>query len=281
MTANRSIEWTPGSKTRATRRRFVLGGLGTVAAAGALSLIGGDPISALSGAATGADMSNGLVPYCKRSAWGAIEQYRFDANGTELFPPDFHPIQKITIHHTGSWTPANPSEAATLVRNIYYEHAVNQAMGDIGYHLLIDPDGTVYEGRWSGGTHFPVYDVRPGTSNRPPMAVTGAHVRGYNVGNIGIAIMGDLDRADMSDAAWHSLQVVVAMIVANIGIDPRGTGTYHNPLTGLSIDVPNVAMHRNFVETECPGNILYGYWSQLPPKVEARLADIGSAAWLA
>jgi hypothetical protein len=281
MTADRSHEWTPGSKSQATRRRFVIGGLGTAAAAGALSLIGRNPISALSGASTAAEIPNALVPYCKRSAWGAAEEYRFDSNGTELFPPDFHPIQKITIHHTGAWTPASASEAATLVRNVYYEHAINQGMGDIGYHLLIAPDGTVYEGRWSGGTHFPIYDIRPGTTSRPPMAVTGAHVRGYNVGNIGIAIMGDLDQADMSDEAWHSLQVVVAMIVANTGIDLRGTGTYNNPISGLSVDVPNVAMHRNFVETECPGNILFGYWSQLPSKVEARLADVSATTWLA
>lgn len=283
MTANPSPEWTPGSKARATRRRFVIGGLTTVVAAGAVSLVGGNPISALSGAATNpnADSSNGLVPYCKRSAWGADEQYRFDAEGTELFPPDFHPVQKVTVHHTGSWTPTAPTDAAELVRNIYYEHAVRQGMGDIGYHLLIGPDGTVYEGRWSGGTHFPIYDVRPGNPERAPMAVTGAHLKGYNVGNIGIAIMGDLDDADMSEEAWHSLQTVIAMIMSGNQLEPTATTTYENPLTGLSVDVPNIAMHRDYAETDCPGKILHDYWSQLQGLVANRQSGIDPATWLA
>jgi hypothetical protein len=305
-TASRSSSG-PGGAAQATRRRFLLGGLGTLAGVGGLALLNGpsagaaetdavaDASSSSGGSsasgsadattatdATGSEASaSGLVPYRKRSAWGAYEPYRYADDGSELFPPVFEEIQKVTIHHTGTWSPADEDEAVELIRNIYHEHAVIQGMGDIGYHLLIAPDGTVYEGRWSGGTHFPIYDIRPGTWGRAPMAVTGAHTQYYNSGNIGIALMGDFDEEDPSDEALWSLQVVTGLIMANTGIDPLGRGRYVNPISGATITVPNVCIHHDFIDTECPGAALADAWSTIRAGAASEADQLAASSWIA
>jgi hypothetical protein len=285
---------------RATRRRFLLGGLGALVGAGGLALLNpaaagaaeagsgadasgageGDVSAAASGDAASSAASSGLVSYRKRSAWGAYEPYRYGDDGTELFPPVFSPIQKVTIHHTGTWSPADEDEAIELIQNIYHEHAIIQGMGDIGYHLLIAPDGTVFEGRWSGGTRFPIYDIRPGQW-RPPQAVTGAHTQYYNSGNIGIALMGDFDEEDPTDEALWSLQVVTGLIMANTGIDPLGRSRYVNPLSGVAITVPNVCVHQDFIDTECPGAALADAWSTIRAGAAGEVEQVSAASWIA
>ena len=66
-----------------------------------------------------------------RAGWGADEALRFDASGNELWPPEFHPTQKLIVHHTAGQN-GDPNPAATI-RAIYYYHAVTRGWGDIGY----------------------------------------------------------------------------------------------------------------------------------------------------
>ena len=90
------------------------------------------------------------VRYRSRAGWEADESLRFGPDGTELFPTAFFPVQTPTVHRTVTAN-ADPTPAAT-VRAIYVAHTVAQGFGDIGYHLLVDQQGGVYEGRWSGPT---------------------------------------------------------------------------------------------------------------------------------
>ena len=88
------------------------------------------------------------VRYRSRAGWEADESLRFGPDGTELFPTAFFPVQTFTVHHTVTAN-ADPTPAAT-VRAIYVAHTVAQGFGDIGYHLLVDQQGGVYEGRGRG-----------------------------------------------------------------------------------------------------------------------------------
>ena len=117
-------------------------------------------------------------PYLNRADWDADESYRFAPDGSEIFPPAYFDVQTLTVHHTV--TANNDADPAATVRAIYFDMAVTQDFGDIGYHLLIDQQGTVYEGRYSGNDSVPVFGPRR-VGPRPSM-VNAAHVGGFNAG---------------------------------------------------------------------------------------------------
>ena len=150
---------------------------------------------------------NGLT-YLSRSGWGADESLRFEPDGTEKFPTAFFDVQTLTVHHTVSAN-ADPDPAAT-VRAIYFFQCVTEDFGDIGYHLLIDQAGTVYEGRYSGPDRLPVFGPRR-VGPRPSM-VNGAHIAGFNAGNIGVALLGDLTSTGPTAAARQALVTVLAAL---------------------------------------------------------------------
>jgi hypothetical protein len=120
-----------------------------------------------------------------RAAWGADESWRF-TNGGEDWPCEYWPTQALTVHHTGF---AASADAAETVRTIYRQQALTsarggiQGWGDIGYNLLIDADGVVYEGRYSG-SQYPIF------APADRLMTTGRHVLYYNTGNIGVCLLG-------------------------------------------------------------------------------------------
>lgn len=81
------------------------------------------------------------------------------------------PLNEIIIHCTDTrpywWADRTSAEKVAEVRRWHTEERV---WSDIGYHFLIDRDGTVIEGR--------------------PLEKIGAHVKGHNTGSIGISLFG-------------------------------------------------------------------------------------------
>ncbi|MDP8905533.1 MAG: N-acetylmuramoyl-L-alanine amidase [Chloroflexota bacterium] len=236
------------------------------------------PIARLSVVAinsTGASAGSGTIVQAavqqpaviSRAGWGADESLRFDSSGNELWPPDFHPIQKLIVHHTAGKN-GDPNPAAT-VRAIYYYHAVTRGWGDIGYNFLIDEAGRVYEGRYS----------RPYASGEIPTGedtskngVVGAHVAGYNSGTVGIALLGTLTDQDAAPGARAALEQLLAWKAERHAIDPLGSGTYINPVTGTKRDMANISAHRDLAATECPGGTFYSTFPALRQAVAARIA---------
>jgi hypothetical protein len=194
------------------------------------------------------------VRYLSRAAWGADESLRFGPDGTETWPPAYFPVQTLTVHHTA--TANNDRDPAATVRAIYYYHAVTQGWGDIGYQLLIDEAGTAYEGRWSGPDPEPVVGPDLGPDGRPQM-VNGAHVGGFNAGNIGVALLGDFTSRQPTRAARDALTQVLALLAGVMNLDPLGTTNYVNPISGATRTVPTISGHRDWQPTECPGNRFY------------------------
>ena len=76
---------------------------------------------------------------------------------------------RMSIHHTATPSGAGAS-GASRVRGYQRYHMNSRGWCDIGYHFVIDRDGTIYEGR--------------------PLNQRGAHVGGHNTGNIGISFIG-------------------------------------------------------------------------------------------
>lgn len=81
------------------------------------------------------------------------------------------PISEIIVHCTATqpaWMQGQPTKAK--VAEIRKWHVEERGWKDIGYHYLIDRDGTVAEGR--------------------PLDQVGAHTQGHNTGSIGISLIG-------------------------------------------------------------------------------------------
>jgi hypothetical protein len=136
---------------------------------------------------------------------------------------------RITVHHSaeGSSDPKGGSfedsaETLRLIQKFHMEDPGHR-WGDIGYHFLVDGAGRIFEGR--------------------ELAWQGAHAGGpdgaNNFQNIGICLLGDLERRPPTPAALKSLQVLLDNLRQTYGI-PRA----------------RVYPHGWFKDTRCPGPAL-------------------------
>jgi hypothetical protein len=206
-----------------------------------------------------------------RSGWGADESLRFNADGSQKWPPEFHPVQKLIVHHTATKN-GDPDPAATI-RSIYYYHAVTQGWGDIGYNFVVDESGRIYEGRYSRSYAAGEY---PTGENAAGEGVTGAHAQGFNSGTVGVALLGTLTDRDATSAARGALERFLAWEADRHGIDPQGSSLYTNPVSGTQKTFPNIAGHRDVNATECPGNVFYSTLPTIRQHVAALMS--GSSA---
>jgi hypothetical protein len=216
----------------------------------------------------------GSPPATARTPWPAIvPRTAWDADGTcvpavapELGPP----VRHVVVHHTQIFAAYDQRDAGHLVHNLCASHVEQRGFDDLGYHLVIDRFGTVYEGR-AGGLSRPV---------------VGAHAQGFNHGTVGVALMGDFDRGAVPDAARRSLVRVVAWLCRLHGIDPTATlphvstgGPKSRFEEGEEIQAPALLAHRRVGLTSCPGRHLDDYVAsgRLLDEVVAELAA-GDAA---
>ncbi len=259
------------------RRAAAAGSLPLAGSAQALPRVG----SALSWAGSAqsrpgaAQPLGGILPeYLSRSAWGADEKYRFDANGNVITPPAYFPVQTLTVHHSGF--DDDETDPRATVRAIYYNQAVGEGWGDIGYQLLIDAEGRVYEGAYSDSDAVPVFGPELGADGRPQM-VNGAHVGGFNAGNVGVCLLGNFNDRLPTPAARHTLKIVLAVLAGACRLNPTGTTAYVNPLNAKKATVATICGHRDWHAanddadpTDCPGHAFY---PQLPA-LRREVADL-------
>jgi hypothetical protein len=188
-----------------------------------------------------------------RAAWEADEALRFDAAGGERWPRRAEPLRGLVLHHTN--TPNFEQDAAARIRAIYAFHALHRGWGDIGYHLLIDEAGSVYEGRTGTAS---VLDGGP--------AVVGGHVYGHNRGTLGIALLGTLTDRPPSPPAWSALVAVMAWLAHRHALDPLGVRDAGHDA------VPTICAHRDLAATPCPGDACYALLSALRTQVATALS---------
>jgi hypothetical protein len=231
-----------------------------------INTLDGPAVATAAATVFGMPLPNGAtcpVTYLSRSAWGADESLRFSGS-TETWPLEWFPGQALTVHHTAGIN-GDPDPAAT-VRAIYYDQCINKGWGDIGYHLLIDEAGRVYEGRVSGNDKFPVFG--PGSQ---PLVNTAGHAETFNSGNIGVCLLGNFTDTGPTTAARDALTTVLASLAQLLWINPVGTVDYVNPVNGNTNTVRGVSGHRDWNPTQCPGNTFYPGFEDLRNSVAAKL----------
>jgi hypothetical protein len=168
--------------------------------------------------------------------------------------PQFYATKKLVVHHTDTsddYTDRAGAEAQ--IRSIYYYHSVTQKWGDIGYNFLIDKFGNIYEGRYSRD----YAGANPTGDDATGRGVTGAHTGGWNSGTVGVALLGTLTTHDATPAARDALQRLLAWEAGRNGIDPQATEPFVNPVSGATITTANIAGHRDYAATACPGDAFY------------------------
>jgi len=209
-------------------------------------------------------------PIVTRSMWGGSTVARWDSRAlagetteatwmptaSEIVPPTH-----IVVHHTA--TPNDPltSDWAARVRSIWGFHTITRDWGDIGYHFLIDPNGVIYEGRFTG--------VRPNDGT----VIDGAHVLGYNRATIGISMMGTFSGVAPTTAAQNALTSLLAWLMTSYEITPDTTAYYAHK----NVTLNTIVGHRDIGSTTCPGDVLYG----LLPGMRTTMAGIINAEWIA
>ena len=177
-------------------------------------------------------------PIIPRSGWGANESYM-------TWPPEYHPVRKIIVHHTvtQNYDPDPPS----TIRAIYQYHALTLGWGDIGYNYLVDWQGNIYEGRYGGldavGRHV-----------HGPM-VEGCGIYAYNCGSVGISALGTYgntgDSIEPPQALLEAITDLAAWECDRSLFNPNESSYF------IDITTPNIAGHRDYNQTACPGDYLY------------------------
>ncbi len=177
-----------------------------------------------------------------RAQWGADESIRCATPTIDDF------LGGATVHHTAGSNDYSKSESAEIVRAIYAYHAQTLGWCDIGYNVLVDKYGQIFEGR-AGGLDKPVQ---------------GAHSGGFNENTMGIAMMGDYSNVDPSQETIDSVGKFLGWRLGKAGLDPEGTTTMTSEGTdftfvgrGQSVDLPVIFGHRDVGNTECPGDAGY------------------------
>ncbi|MGH2696369.1 MAG: N-acetylmuramoyl-L-alanine amidase, partial [Actinomycetota bacterium] len=146
---------------------------------------------------------------------------------------------------------------------------------DIAYNFLVDANGTIYKGRYSGPNGTCYQDTTTG-ENKNGRGVTGAHTGGWNSGTMGIAVLGNYEEVPLSEATRTALVEHLAWESERHLLDPLATSTFTNPAGGGSKTTPNISGHRDWSATACPGKNLYAVLPTIRQEVAARTGEIAA-----
>jgi hypothetical protein len=158
--------------------------------------------------------STGLPPdVLPRSSWAK-------ANPIPARMDPMLPVQRITLHHDGMPPVSirSRADASRRIEQIRVAH-LGRGFGDIGYHYVIDPQGTIWQGR--------------------PLNWQGAHVADQNPGNLGILVMGNFEVQRPTQAQLATCRRFV-----------------QSQMQRYSVPVGRVCTHRELAQTACPGRNL-------------------------
>jgi uncharacterized protein with LGFP repeats len=201
-----------------------------------------------------ADADTPMPHVYSRAQWGADE-------GIRTWAPQYaSTVKAATLHHTADTNNYTADQVPAMMRSIYRYHTVSRGWGDIGYHVIADKFGRLWEGR-SGGL---------------ASTVVGAHAGGFNTGTFGVSMLGNYDTVDTTQPMVDAVAAIIAWKFALYGVDPQGTATLTSGGTdkfpaGTAVRLPTIFGHRDTKSTACPGKYGYARLGEIRGKVTSTL----------
>jgi hypothetical protein len=202
-----------------------------------------------------------MPPVYSRAQWGADESIRTWA------PQYASTITAATIHHTADSNDYTAADVPAMLRSIYRYHAISRGWGDIGYNVIADKFGRLWEGRYGGLSS----------------TVIGAHAGGFNSTTFGVSMLGNYDLVEPSFPMVSAVADVVAWKFSLYRVNPRGTVTLTSGggstvrwPAGTRVTLPTIFGHRDTGLTTCPGDYGYARLGDLRAMVDARVSGTGT-----
>lgn len=185
----------------------------------------------------------------RRADWGADESLRTGK------PSYAKTVRAVVVHHTAGSNDYTRADVPRRIRADYAYHVKARGWSDLGYNLVVDRFGRIWEGR-AGGLG---------------KATVGTHAAGFNTGTLGVSLLGDLSKAAPTPETVRAVTLVAAYAAATWQFDPRGkvtvtSGGSPRYRKGTKVTLDRVQGHKDTGKTACPG-ALYD-----------RLPDIRTAA---
>ena len=196
--------------------------------------------------------SAGSPALVTRSAWHADEEI------VRARPVIASHLRLAIVHHTAGSNDYTRAQSAAIVRGIELYHVLGNGWNDIGYNFLVDRFGTVYEGRGGG----------------IDQNVVGAHAQGFNVGTVGVALIGNFQSAAPTTAQSDALVRLLAWRLDVAHVDPGSRVLYTSGgnfkfRAGRVVTLRAISGHRDTGPTECPGARAYALLPELTRRVAA------------
>ena len=207
-----------------------------------------------------ADDSRLLPGVRSRADWGADESLR---SGRPEFAPA---VKAVIVHHTAGSNDYRPADVPRRIRADYAYHVQARGWSDLGYNLVVDKFGGVWEGR-AGGIG---------------RATIGSHAAGFNTGTLGVSLLGDMTTAQPTAEAVRAVARVAAYAADVWRFDPTGSvvltsGGSPKFAPGTRVALPRVHGHRDVGLTACPGTL----YDRLGEVRRAAAAIVGSRSRIA
>jgi hypothetical protein len=196
-----------------------------------------------------------------RSEWGAR-------------PSKIHPglgnaengVKMVVVHHTAGATDYTQAQAPIIVHDFQAYDMDVRHYDDLGYNVMVDRFGTMWEGRFGG----------------LDQQVIGAHALGFNSVSMGIAVLGNFVDIDPPQAVIDSVAKLAGWKLGIEGYDPTSSVTITadeadgHPQHPVPLTTPRIVGHKDMGLTLCPGRI----WDHLAEirTLAARYAASGTGA---
>ncbi|SCX51741.1 Uncharacterized conserved protein, contains LGFP repeats [Klenkia marina] len=209
-----------------------------------------------------ADAATAMPDVYSRAQWGADETIR-------TWDPEYAPtIKAATLHHTADTNNYTADQVPAMMRSIYRYHTVSRGWGDIGYNVIVDKFGRLWEGRYGGLAS----------------TVIGAHAGGFNTSTFGVSMLGNYDTTPAPQAMVNAVEAIIAWKFSLYGVNPSGTtvltssgGGTSKYAAGQRVTLPTIFGHRDVGSTTCPGQ--YGY-ARLPEIRSAVAAQVSASPYV-
>lgn len=179
---------------------------------------------------------------------------------------------RVVVHHSHHPVAETRDDVGPALAEICSLHLA-RGFDTIGYHYVVDPWGTIYQGR----------GLLPREDGRAPTAQPeGAHVHGSNPGATGVVFLGDHEAQAPTPVAVDAAVRLLAWLVEATGRDPAELVAIESTGGGSAlhegtVEVEALAGHNATNATLCPGQHLIELLGPIRDRVRATIGgDVGA-----